>query len=78
VVNARTELLAEAKRTAADPDGCTGAVVLPEPRRRPIAARQNWDWRAECADTGVVLRIARDDGPDVLTFTEAGGSRVAA
>ncbi len=34
---------------------------------------QNWDWRAECAETGVVLRIAREDGPDVLTFTEAGG-----
>jgi isopenicillin-N N-acyltransferase-like protein len=34
---------------------------------------QNWDWRAECAETGVVLRIRRDDGPDILTFTEAGG-----
>lgn len=27
----------------------------------------------ECAETGVVLRIRREDGPDVLTFTEAGG-----
>ena len=34
---------------------------------------QNWDWRAECAETGVVLRIRREDGPDILTFTEAGG-----
>jgi len=74
VVNARTELLAEAKRTAADPDGCTGAVVLPEASADgQLLHGQNWDWRAECADTGVVLRIARDDGPDVLTFTEAGG-----
>ena len=31
------------------------------------------DWRAECAETGVLLRIHRDDGPDILTFTEAGG-----
>jgi isopenicillin-N N-acyltransferase-like protein len=34
---------------------------------------RNWDWRVECAETAVVLRIRRDDGPDILTFTEAGG-----
>ncbi len=73
VVNARTELLAEARR-AAEPDGCTGVVVLPNAAAgRQVLHAQNWDWRAECAETGVVLRIRRDDGPDVLTFTEAGG-----
>jgi isopenicillin-N N-acyltransferase like protein len=73
VVNARTELLAEARR-AADQDGCTGAVVLPEATADgTLLHGQNWDWRAECAETGVVLRIAREDGPTVLTFTEAGG-----
>jgi isopenicillin-N N-acyltransferase-like protein len=40
--------------------------------RRLIHA-QNWDWKAECAETAVVLRIRRSDGPDILTFTEAGG-----
>lgn len=82
VVNARTELLAEARRAAAgapdptpDPvDGCTGAVVLPEAAAGgKLLHGQNWDWRAECAETGVVLRISQDDGPTVLTFTEAGG-----
>ena len=82
VVNARTELLAEANRAAASaphptaepPDGCTGAVVLPEATTDgKLLHGQNWDWRAECAETGVVLRITRNDGPDVLTFTEAGG-----
>ncbi|QYU67905.1 hydantoinase B/oxoprolinase family protein [Leptolyngbya sp. 15MV] len=34
---------------------------------------QNWDWKAECAETVVVLKIRREDGPDVMTFTEAGG-----
>jgi hypothetical protein len=34
---------------------------------------QNWDWRAECAETAIVLRVRRDDGPDFLTFVEAGG-----
>jgi isopenicillin-N N-acyltransferase-like protein len=82
VVNARTELLAEARRAAEpaghrahDPvDGCTGAVVLPEASADgKLLHGQNWDWRAECAETGVVLRISREDGPTVLTFTEAGG-----
>src|SRR3546814_87794 len=56
-----------------DPDGCTGLVALPGATAagRLIHA-QNWDWKAECAETAVVLRIRRDDGPDILTFTEAG------
>jgi isopenicillin-N N-acyltransferase-like protein len=32
----------------------------------------NWDWKVESANSSVVLRIRRDDGPDILTFTEAG------
>jgi len=74
VVNARTELLAAARRAAAgDNDGCTGAVILPERSADGVLIHgQNWDWRAECLDVGVVLRIRREDGPDVLTFTEAG------
>ncbi len=81
MVNARTEVIAQARREAAeadpedDPDdGCTGAVILPE--RSATGAMihgQNWDWRAECADTAIVLRVRRDDGPDMLTFVEAGG-----
>ena len=88
LLNARTELLqlAEQRRAAAvptgvppvkdDPDGCTGVVVLPEATAsgRLIHA-QNWDWKAECAETAVVLKVhAHDDDPggDLLTFTEAG------
>ena len=56
------------------PDGCTAALALPEATADGVLLHgQNWDWRAECAETGVVLRIRRDDGPDILTFTEAGG-----
>ena len=56
------------------PDGCTAALALPEASADGVLLHgQNWDWRAECAETGVVLRIRRDDGPDILTFTEAGG-----
>lgn len=80
LLNARTEVLKLADRrrkgqpAVIDPDGCTGIAVMPAATAagRVIHA-QNWDWKAECADTAVVLRVRRDDGPDVLTFTEAGG-----
>ena len=80
MLNARTELLklADSRKKGQpaeiDPDGCTGLAVMPEATAagRVIHA-QNWDWKAECAETAVVVRVRRDDGPDVLTFTEAGG-----
>ena len=82
LLNARTEILKLGSRpdlrarlaAAEDPDGCTGVVALPGATAdgRLIHA-QNWDWKAECAETAVMLRIRRDDGPDLLTFTEAGG-----
>jgi isopenicillin-N N-acyltransferase-like protein len=75
LVNCRTEMLqlAEDGDRLIDPDGCTGVVVLPEASADGgVIHAQNWDWRAECAETGVVLHVRRDDGPDVLTFTEAG------
>jgi isopenicillin-N N-acyltransferase like protein len=57
-----------------DDDACTGVVALPEATQsRRLIHAQNWDWKVECAETGVVLSIRRDDGPNLLTFTEAGG-----
>ncbi len=60
-------------KTPEDPDGCTGVVVLPQATGsgRLIHA-QNWDWKRECAETAVVLKVRRDDGPDLMTFSEAG------
>ena len=77
LMNARTEMVSAARRQQAAkhfPDGCTAAFALPEATAAGVLLHgQNWDWRAECAETSVVLRIRRDDGPDILTFTEAGG-----
>jgi isopenicillin-N N-acyltransferase-like protein len=81
LLNARTEILKLADKPAlrakleqAHPDGCTGVAVMPEATSGGLLLHaQNWDWKAECAETSVVLRIRRDDGPDILTFTEAGG-----
>ena len=77
LINARTEIIHLGRRNKHDNpelDGCTGAIVLPEATlNNELLHGQNWDWRAECAETGIVLRIRREDGPDLLTFTEAGG-----
>ncbi|WP_439499389.1 C45 family autoproteolytic acyltransferase/hydolase [Bosea sp. (in: a-proteobacteria)] len=82
MVNARTEVMAKARLEKAKPveageeldDGCTGAVILPERSATgELIHGQNWDWKAECAETAIVLRVRRDDGPDFLTFVEAGG-----
>ena len=55
-------------------DECTSALALPEATASgTVVHGQNWDWKLECAESTVVLKIRRDDGPDVLTFTEAGG-----
>ena len=77
LLNARTEILQLAKRRAlaarADAEeGCTAVLAMPEVTTEGLLHAQNWDWKAACAETAVVLLIRRDDGPDILTFTEAG------
>ncbi len=81
LVNARTELLKFAARPdlretlvpADAKDGCTTIIVQPERAADGLLLHaHNWDWKASAADGCVILRIRRDDGPDILTFTEAG------
>lgn len=75
LLNARTEILRQARHgSEAAADGCTGAVILPEASRDGrLLHGQNWDWKVECVETAVVLRVRQENGPDYLTFTEAGG-----
>ncbi|WP_118178478.1 C45 family autoproteolytic acyltransferase/hydolase [Paraburkholderia phosphatilytica] len=80
MINARTEVLAKARAEhtmpadAEDEDGCTGVLVLPSRSANgQLIHAQNWDWKADCVETGIVLRVRNDDGPDYLTFVEAGG-----
>lgn len=80
LLNARTEIIKLADpairarlKTPEDPDGCTGVVVMPQASANGrLIHAQNWDWKRECAETAVVLKVRRDDGPDLMTFTEAG------
>jgi isopenicillin-N N-acyltransferase-like protein len=73
-INARTELLfGVGKLDTSDPDGCTGAVAMAEVTRAGhLLHGQNWDWKDDCADSAIVLRIHPDKGLPILTFVEAG------
>ena len=75
-INCRTEMMFGARTMIelGKADGCTAAIVLPEASADgELIHAHNWDWRQECVDTGVVLKIRRDQGPDMLIFVEAGG-----
>lgn len=80
LINTRTEVLKIARRRKRglpdfiEPDGCTGVIVLPQAAKDGnLIHAQNWDWKTECAQTAVVLKVNREDGPSFITFTEAGG-----
>jgi isopenicillin-N N-acyltransferase-like protein len=80
LLNARTELLKlagsaalRAGMEAEGADGCTTIVVQPERSADGhLVHAHNWDWKASCAETCVILRITGTDAPDMLIFTEAG------
>lgn len=80
MLNARTEVLKLAVNKGlrdqlldVEPDGCTALVVDrgASADGRLIHAH-NWDWKMECAEASLVVRIRNDDRPDILMFTEAG------
>lgn len=81
MINARTEIVSQARRAhrlatekPSGSDECTGAAILPaRSANGNFLQGQNWDNRQDCADTIIILRVLREDGPDVLTFVEAGG-----
>jgi isopenicillin-N N-acyltransferase-like protein len=78
LINARTEILQLAERgenfVDNHSDGCTGAIIMPKlSANGEIIHGQNWDWNEECINNTIVLRVLRDNGPNLLTFTEAGG-----
>jgi len=78
LINARTELLKLAAAPSGGlidptPDGCTAIVAAGSATHDGSTIHaHNWDWKMEAAEASVMLRVRRDDGPDYLTFTEAG------
>lgn len=54
-------------------DGCSTFGILPESSANGhTILGQNWDWLAGVYGRCVVLRITRDNGPNILCYTEAG------
>lgn len=77
LINGRSEILNAANKVKEEgeiEDGCTSALALPSHTKEGrLLHGQNWDWRPECEETTIVLAVRREDGPDVLTYVEAGG-----
>lgn len=84
-LNARTEIIFwrdnELNRRAGGAPGletdysdeCTAAAALPcATANGHMIHGQNWDWNPRCAESAVVVRIDNPDGPNILTFVEAG------
>lgn len=76
LINARRELVSMAGKFLAaseEDDECTAAAALPDATTTGnLFHGQNWDTSPDHARHSLVLRVRRTDGPDVLTFTEAG------
>lgn len=74
LINARRELISMAGAITTDADDeCTAAAVLPHVTATgELFHGQNWDTSPEHAQHSLVLRVRQQDGPDLLTFTEAG------
>lgn len=81
IINGRSELLqghdwkkSDKKHSMSLDDGCTSLLAMPDVTDgNHLIHAQNWDWRADCLETSIVLRVKPDYGPTVLTFVEAGG-----
>jgi isopenicillin-N N-acyltransferase like protein len=68
-INMRTELMYGLKR----PLECTAIGVTPAASAdKHVRLAQNWDWHPSLTGAIVLWVIQRDDGPDVITLTEAG------
>ncbi len=74
-INCRTEILFGSKIRTADQDAheCTTIAVTPNASAggKTILAK-NWDWRAACQESVIILQAEQADGPDFVMVVEAG------
>ncbi|MFW6119166.1 MAG: C45 family autoproteolytic acyltransferase/hydrolase [Planctomycetota bacterium] len=75
LLNARNELMCERNtKTLNTCDECTSVVCLPATTvDGHLLHAQNWDYRQDCAELCIMLRVVPENGPSLLTFTIAGG-----
>ncbi|MEM1079362.1 MAG: C45 family peptidase [Pseudomonadota bacterium] len=74
IINARTDILYGAPQPPALlDDGCTGAIAMPEVTADGhLIHGQNWDWRADCKNSVVIVQRRPEVGPASLNLFEAG------
>jgi isopenicillin-N N-acyltransferase like protein len=68
-INARTELM---YGVTMRPECTSIAISTAASAGGHIRIAQNWDWRPTLAGSLILWVLRRDDGPDLLTLTEAG------
>ena len=74
-VNCRTEILFGGRNRRPDPTAheCTTIAVAPwASATGTTLVGKNWDWKAACRESVIVLQVAQDDGPDFVMVVEAG------
>jgi isopenicillin-N N-acyltransferase like protein len=69
-LNTRSEIMF-ATAGSRMPGECTSFALESSPFEAVLAG-QNWDWVVRARETAVVLKVHRDDGPDLVTVVEAG------
>lgn len=74
-VNCRTEILfgSRPKNAAEDAHECTTIAVAPSASASgSTIVGKNWDWRAACRESVIILQVEQDDGADFVMVVEAG------
>lgn len=72
-INCRTEILYGSNQPASNAHECTTIAVGPNASRDGTTILgKNWDWKAECQESVIILQARQDDGPDFVMVVEAG------
>lgn len=73
-INCRTEILFGTRTVdTASAHECTTIAVTPAASRDGTTILgKNWDWRAACQESVIILQAEQDDGPNFVMIVEAG------
>lgn len=72
-INCRTEILFGRESPAAGAHECTTIAINPNASRdKTTILAKNWDWKAACQESVIILQAQQDDGPDFVMVVEAG------
>ncbi len=75
-INCRTEILfgsrGATREPAPEPECTTIAVAPGASATGTTILAKNWDWRAPCRDSVILLQARQDEAPDLVMLVEAG------